>query len=270
MISAPKPIRPTASATWNARARYASLVCHRFIRRRTGSAPLCIGMCKCGATRPPEVRMSSRSNSSISVASMLPSRNRTSGTASKRRARSAGKRTRSLQVSAVVANVDPRQHEFGMVARQPPRLEHDVPGGAGATRTARKPRGAECALPVTTVLYLEPSPHRALAPVQDGRTDGFQMRSNQPAIHAELEQGSRRSARAGHRSGHLNRVVSRYNGGHTFQLGILPSPEHSGTPGDDDVRVGVFSLDTPNKTPRLGIGRIGHGTGIHHAYVGRA
>ena len=54
-----------------------------------------------------------------------------------------GKRNGALQIPAVMANVDPSQHEFGMVARQHAGLEDDVPGGAGAARTARKPRGAE-------------------------------------------------------------------------------------------------------------------------------
>jgi len=173
-----------------------------------------------------------------------------------------------------MANVNPRQYEFGMVARKLPRLEDDFAREARPARTARKPRGAKRALSVTTVLDLEPTPRSALAPVQDGRSDRFQTRPIQPRIHPELNEGSAKWVtsfnRAGHRSGDLKGVVSRHDAGHTFHLGIFTVPKYGRTPGNDDSGLRVFSLEAPYETPRLGVGRIRHGTGIHHTYVGRA
>jgi hypothetical protein len=173
-----------------------------------------------------------------------------------------------------MANVNPRQYEFGMVARKLARLEDDFAREARPARTACKPRGAERALPVTTVLDLEPTPGSTLAPVQDGRPDRFQTRPIQPWIHPELKEGSATCAtslaRACHGSGDLKGVVSRHDAGHTFHLGILAGPKYSRTPGNDDPGLRIFSLEAPNKTPRLGVCRVRHGTGIHHTNVGRA
>ena len=76
------------------------------------------------------------------------------------------------------------------------------------------------------------------------------------------------SHRGANRRGHSDGVVSRYDGDDTLHLGIFRSPENGGTPGDYDVGLWAFPLDTPNETLRLGVGRIRHRAGIHHTDVG--
>ena len=185
-----------------------------------------------------------------------------------------GKRRGDLQIPSVVADVNPGQHQFGMVPGQCTGLQNDVFHRARATRAARKPCGTEGALSITTVLYLQPTPGRTLTPIQDGRADGLQMGSIQAPIHTELKEGSlafdRPGYRSAHRSGHMDRVVSRYDRDHTLHFGILCSPEHRRTPRYYNLGQWILAFEAPNKTPRLGIGRVRHRAGIHDTHVGQA
>ena len=176
------------------------------------------------------------------------------------------------QVPPVVPDVDAGDDQLGVGVGQEAGLGHHLIDAPGAGRSPGQARGAERALPVASVLDLQPSPGGAPPAPKQLSTDGLGVHPVQGG--PELDLGQRRCRETCPGSSHLHRGPDLYrivtlddvdDAGHgAIRLGL----EGRGAPGHHDARVGPLPTKSPDEASGVGVGLVRHRAGVHDEEVG--